>query len=94
MLRFQVPHRGRDAVDGEFCRAADYGDVTLQLGSIQKRLSFRAAQLGWDRIALGREILAGGAYDLTVTAHGNAGQNGITCHLGLDSLRLQHLGQT
>jgi D-alanyl-D-alanine carboxypeptidase len=94
MLRFEVPHRGRYAVDGEFCRAADYGDVTLQLGSIQKRLSFRAAQLGWDRIALGREILAGGPHDLTVTAHGSAGQNGITCHLGLDSLRLQHLGQT
>ena len=81
-------------MEGEFCRAADYGDVTLQLGSIQKRLSFRAAQLGWDRIALGREILASGPHDLTVTAHGSAGQNGITCHLGLDSLRLQHLGQT
>ena len=48
MLRFEVPHRGRYAVDGEFCHAADRGDVTLQLGSIRKRLSFRGctARLG------------------------------------------------
>jgi hypothetical protein len=79
-------------VEGGFCRNADYGDVTLQLGAIQKRLSFRAAQLAWDRIALGHTILAAGPHYLTLTAHGSAGQNGIVCHLGLDSLRLR-LGQ-
>ena len=58
MLQLEIPHRGRYSVEGTFCRNADYGDVTLQLGSIQKRLSFRAPQLVWDRIALDTVILA------------------------------------
>ncbi len=92
VLELEVPHRGRYIVEGMFCRCNDYGEVTLHLGDLQKRMTFRANQLEWDRILLGKTLLEAGPHYLTVTAHGNTGQNGINGHLGLDFLRL-HLEQ-
>jgi CubicO group peptidase (beta-lactamase class C family) len=91
VLEFEVPQRGHYNVEGNFCGNVDYTDVTLQLGTIQRRLSFRAPSLTWQRIPLGRTNLAAGTHLLTVMAHGNTGQNGIYSQLGLDSLRI-HVG--
>ena len=41
---------------------------------------------------LGEDVLEAGVHELTVTAHGNAGEGGIFCHLGLDVLRLSLIG--
>jgi hypothetical protein len=37
-------------------------------------------------------VLEAGVHELAVTAHGNAGADGIACHLGLDVLRLRQIG--
>ena len=57
VLQLEVPRRGRwRLVAGVFCQNADYGDVTLGLGSIQRRISFRAPQLAWGRVDLGHTL--------------------------------------
>jgi hypothetical protein len=38
---------------------------------------------------LGEILLEAGVHELAVTAHGNAGEDGIACHPGLDVLRLR-----
>jgi hypothetical protein len=41
---------------------------------------------------LGEVVLEAGVHELAVTAHGNAGEGGLFCHLGLDVLRLSLIG--
>jgi CubicO group peptidase (beta-lactamase class C family) len=93
VLRLAVPTRGRYAVEGIFARNRDYGDVTFALRSLRTRLSFRTETLAWETMALGEVPLDAGVHELTVTAHGNAGEGGIGCHLGLDVLRLRKISE-
>lgn len=77
------PTRGRYAIDGTFARNRDYDDATFARGGLRTRLSFRADGLVWNTMSLGETLLDVGVHELTVTAHGNAGEGGIACHLGL-----------
>jgi hypothetical protein len=92
LLRLMVPAAGRYAIDGTFARNRDYGDATFTLRSLRTRLSFRTDTLVWETIPLGEVLLQSGVHELTVTAHGNAGEGGLFCHLGLDVLRLRQIG--
>jgi hypothetical protein len=91
LLRLMVPTAGRYAIDGTFARNRDYGDATFSLRGRRRRLSFRADRLVWETMPLGEALLDAGVHELTVTAHGNAGENGVACHLGLDVLRLRQI---
>ncbi len=91
VLRLNVPRKGRYAVEAIFGRNIDYGSSTFAFGPILKRIDFRAEKLAWDTISIGDGNFEAGSYDLTVTAHGNAGDRGINCHLGLDLLKLRLL---
>jgi CubicO group peptidase (beta-lactamase class C family) len=92
LLRLRVPAAGRYAIDGSFARNRDYGDASFALRALRTRLSFRADKLDWQTMPLGETSLEAGVHDLTVTAHGNAGEGGIGCHLGLDVLRVRKIG--
>jgi len=61
VLRFTVPAKGRYAVEGVFCQNKDFGDATIGVGALQKRLKFRADRLGWQTIPLGETVLEGRA---------------------------------
>jgi hypothetical protein len=76
-------------VEGVFCRNVDYGDVTFELGTIRKRLSFRDPRLVWGPAVLGQTILQAGSNVLTVTTHRSAGEQGRISELGLDLLRFR-----
>lgn len=89
VARLRAPVRGRYVVDGVFTRNADYGSVTIAIGSMRKRMEFRAERLAFENLSLGETKLEAGPQDVVFTAHGDAGQNGINCHLGLDLLRLR-----
>jgi CubicO group peptidase (beta-lactamase class C family) len=89
LLRFAVPAKARYAIEGSFARNRDYGDATFTLGSLRTRLSFHADKLVWETMPLGESVLDAGVHELAVTAHRNAGDDGITHHLGLDLLRLR-----
>jgi CubicO group peptidase (beta-lactamase class C family) len=91
LLRLAVPTRGRYAIEGTFARNRDYGDATFALGNLRTRLSFRADKLVWETMALGEASLEAGVHELAVTAHGNAGDGDLFCHLGLDVLRLRKI---
>jgi CubicO group peptidase (beta-lactamase class C family) len=91
-LRFAVPASGRYAIEGTFARNRDYGDATFALRGLRTRLSFRADRLAWETMPLGETVLEAGVHELAVTANGNAGADGIACHLGLDVLRLRQIG--
>jgi CubicO group peptidase (beta-lactamase class C family) len=91
-LRLTVPAKGRYAIDGTFAQNRDYGDATFTLRNLRTRLSFRTDSLIWGTLSLGEAQLEAGVNELTVTAHGNAGENGVFCHLGLDVLRLRQIG--
>jgi hypothetical protein len=56
---------------------------------LRTRLSFHADKLVWETMPLGESVLDAGVHELAVTAHRNAGDDGITHHLGLDLLRLR-----
>jgi CubicO group peptidase (beta-lactamase class C family) len=92
LLRLSVPTKGRYSIDGTFAQNRDYGDATFALRDLRTRLSFRTDKLVWGPLSLGEAQLEAGVNELTVTAHGNAGENGIFCHLGLDVLRLRKIG--
>ncbi len=92
LLRLMVPKAGRYAIEGIFARNRDYGDATFALRSLRTRLSFRTDRLVWETMPLGEVVLEAGVHELTVTAHGNAGEGGLFCHLGLDVLRLSLIG--
>lgn len=92
LLRLKVPATGRYSIEGSFARNRDYGDATFALRGLRTRLSFRTDKLAWETMPLGETPLEAGVHELTVTAHGNAGEGGITCHLGLDVLRLRRIG--
>jgi CubicO group peptidase (beta-lactamase class C family) len=92
LLRLTVPARGRYAIDGTFARNRDYGDATFTIGNVRTRVSFRADKLVWEAMPLGETALDAGMHELAVTAHRNAGENGVACHLGLDVLRLRRIG--
>jgi CubicO group peptidase (beta-lactamase class C family) len=89
VLRFAIPAKGRYAIEGSFARNRDYGDATFALGSLRTRLSFNVDKLVWETMPLGEVSLDAGVHELAVTAHRNAGEDGIACHLGLDVLRLR-----
>jgi hypothetical protein len=91
-LRFAVPARGRYAIEGTFARNRDYGDATFALRTLRARLSFHTDKLVWETMPLGEVVLEAGVHELAVTAHGNAGEGGIACHLGLDVMRLRQIG--
>jgi len=93
LLRLSVPETGRYSIDGSFARNRDYGDATLALGTLRTRLSFHTDKLVWETMPLGEVLLEAGVHELTVTAHGNAGEGGIVCHLGLDVLRLRRINR-
>jgi hypothetical protein len=88
-LRLSVPAKGRYVLEGVFAKNRDFGDVLLRFGALEKRLSFRADRLTWEAISLGEVLLDAGPRELVITAHGNAGSDGIVCHLGLDLLRVK-----
>jgi D-alanyl-D-alanine carboxypeptidase len=92
LLRLMVPAAGRYAIDGIFARNRDYGDATFALRSLRTRLSFHTDTLVWETMPLGEVPLEAGVHELAVTAHGNAGEGGLFCHLGLDVLRLRQIG--
>jgi CubicO group peptidase (beta-lactamase class C family) len=92
LLRMKVPATGRYSIEGSFARNRDYGDATFALRGLRTRLSFRTDKLDWETMRLGETPLEAGVHDLIVTAHGNAGEGGIACHLGLDVLRLRQIG--
>ena len=92
LLRLSVPVTARYAIEGTFARNRDYGDATFALRSLRTRLSFHTDKLVWETMPLGEAVLEAGVHELTVTAHGNAGENGIAYHLGLDVLRLRQVG--
>ncbi len=89
VLRFQIPRAGRYTIEATCAKNADYGDVNINIGSIDKQVSFQSKKLQWEKITLGDTPLAAGSHDMTITAHGNAGQRGIECHLGLDVLTIR-----
>jgi CubicO group peptidase (beta-lactamase class C family) len=89
VVRFRVPRAGRYTIQATCAKNSDYGDATLALGNLSKRLSFKTKALRWDAVDLGDVDLTAGPHDLTVTAHGSAGQNGVACHLGLDVLTIR-----
>ena len=91
-LRLMVPAAGRYAIEGTFARNRDYGDATFAIRGLRTRLSFRTDALVWEAMPLGEVQLEAGVHELTVTAHGNAGEDGVFCHLGLDVLRLRQMG--
>ncbi len=91
VLRLAVPVAGRYAVEGAFTKNRDYGDATIEFGVIRKRLQFRADRIATESIPLGVTVLDAGPHDLVVTSHGNAGSDGVYCHLGLDALRLKRV---
>src|SRR5262249_4103805 len=92
LLRLMVPAQGHYVIDGTFARNRDYGDATFALGGLRARLSFRSDRLGWEAMPLGETLLEAGVHELAVTAHRNAGEDGIACHLGLDLLRFRRIG--
>jgi hypothetical protein len=53
--------------------------------------SVHAPRLGWGQVSLGECALDAGPQNMTVVASGSAGQNGIACHLGLDTLMLRSI---
>jgi hypothetical protein len=54
-------------------------------------VAFRADRLVWEAMPLGETLLEAAPQELAVTAHGDAGQGGINCHLGPDVLRLRQV---
>jgi CubicO group peptidase (beta-lactamase class C family) len=89
VLRFQVPRAGNYSLEGIFAHNRDFGKVTIKVGALERSLNFHADKLGWDRVSLGECQLDAGPQNITVIAQGSAGQNGVACHLGLDTLSLR-----
>jgi hypothetical protein len=65
----------------------DRKDHRARVGTSQKLLKFRAERPGGEAIPLGETLLEAGPLELTILAHGSAGNDGTNCHLGLDLLR-------
>ncbi len=91
VMSFQIAKKGRYAVDGVFTFSTDYGAVTVKLGGTQKKIDFRSKNLRWETVSLGDIMLDAGVHQITFTAHGNSGENGIVSHLGLDVLKFRKL---
>jgi hypothetical protein len=89
VLRFQAPRAGQYTVKTICARNGDFGRVTFKVGNIARQLNFHADKLSWGQYQLGDCQLEAGPQDITITAHGSSGQNGIVCHLGLDALSLR-----
>jgi CubicO group peptidase (beta-lactamase class C family) len=88
-LRFQLPQGRKYSLEGVFARNRDFGGVTIRVGNLERSLNFHSPSLGWGKVSLGECSLDAGAQNMTVIAKGSAGQNGIACHLGLDTLSLR-----
>jgi CubicO group peptidase (beta-lactamase class C family) len=89
VLKFQVPRAGSYAIAGTFAHNRDFGKVILKVGTQERALSFHADKLVWRRVDLGECQLDAGPQTVTVIAQGSAGQNGVACHLGLDTLSVR-----
>jgi D-alanyl-D-alanine carboxypeptidase len=89
VLRLQLPRAGKYSLQGVFARNRDFGNVTIRVGNLERSLNFHSQRLSWAQVSLGECTLNAGPQDLTVVANGSAGQNGVACHLGLDTLSLR-----
>jgi hypothetical protein len=91
VLQARVPEAGRYRVSGRFCHAKDYGTATVTIGTAAATLAFRSSKLAWKDVALGILELPDEPFEIRVVAHGNTGDKGVLCHLGLDYLLFERI---